>query len=86
MVEKIIPYLLPRGDFCADGSSRGPSLNQKRVCGDLGYRWIRVGGFQRLPEQVEDTWADLPVEERGTLITVGVFINFLLLTLLYSPP
>lgn len=97
MIEKIIPYL---SDFCADGSSKGPLLNQKVGIemhkklvggGDLGYRLIGVGGFQRLPEQVEAPWTDLPVEERGPLIIVGVFINlyainFLLLTLPHSPP
>lgn len=34
-----------------------------------------VGGFQRLPGQVEATLADLPVEETGTLILVLIFIN-----------
>lgn len=38
MTEKIIPYL---SDFCAEGSSKGPLLNQKV---DIEMHKKRVGG------------------------------------------
>lgn len=46
MIEKIIPYL---SDFCADGSSKGPLLNQKvgiemhkRVGGGRGRSGVQM--------------------------------------------
>lgn len=51
MIEKIIPYL---SDFCADGSSKGPLLNQKV---GIEMHKKRVGGGRgRSGVQMDWSW------------------------------
>lgn len=76
-------------DFVQVGLQKGPLLKQmvgadmhKRV----GSRRIAVGELRGFLGKWRPHWADLPMEDGGTLILAGIFINLSCYMPCNSPP